>query len=1450
MSEQRRRYNAMYRGGEVGPNAGRPFAEQFGIPESENAVPFDERQERMRRMDATSKSALVRTPVDFPHIIQLARMATNAVIGDRQDADGNELNALERFVEGRYAKENRGKVSQYLDEHAQTFIDQNPEATEEDVNKYIEDITKSEAFHIFENEQLPSFFGALERAGDAIDMHFGAPRDHEKTNQELIGQAVSQVMVPGLGGVNAIGKANKFAKPLIEVLTPVNSAKTAPGYAAAVGFNAAVPALMTYGLDREVDFDEAKTPEEIKAEREEIAVALEETYEDDSSPATAPEYYDVRREQLQQVGTSFSDWGNEILVMLGAGVGAASGIRPSGRAAQSGPTSKITTTDDLPEPMAQSVANTVKGTVDDVGFAVREHSPIEESVRTAYDVGATRGWTTDDPIAARIAKEAFENVTQHSYGQATTQVRNAMEFGVLPGDIETIPIKRMADFRQALQDAGEYDEVMDFLHARTYMQRFRDSNLRPIEEELGQLNTQAQARWAMGDDNSYAQLSKQIAELESRKANLLADADVARWMRALENPPTNPKAREFIEAHDKINADMLRSIEADALMPKTEIEAIRQAHGGTYSPIRVDDLATKTASGEHSPRGMRRLAAKIRHNYLRTTEDPIQDAQGKVVDLSRISKDWNPARNAIDPVDSMMIATERYVRAAQQAQMRRKWWDSIKSRPKGDLDKIGKVVQFNRGRGGIRSLLTPRERSKITQMHVSKGRPDPFENLIEIPAKNDPKGRSFYFRPTKEFRNLKQALTHEPTASIPIMRGVKSLFSFGYVGAVRPLQAIPLALYDTTTPAAARARGQLFGLDWLADVAKKTATGSRLTDRQLQTIQNIPGSNILDSLIGTAVIVPRALQLYMKRNKTRIIQQTMQSVAAESGWMRHMLEIPAYNRWFQGVLDNSVDGFTDSFMKELTRSGAISTTELNRTRRSIIEYNKLMSDIPTKWETTLAPINETWTQYQMMFNSFRDSVRFHYAAVNAARLADRYGGDFSKVPKSKRERLVHDARRISGDQQERAGSKGLQYYTSATPFFNPMLAGAKNVWSRITHDPRVAYTFMTGIVVPQLFTTAYVSNWWDEEAKKWYWSKPAWERATSIMWIRPDIILRRSLGEEIPFDPDYVHQMFTEHTYRPLTTGIMTMFETMGMFGDSTLEGTTDPSGTFTNALAQAFTPLIPPAINFGLYMTTGAQVDLGARMTGRGNVLRMDSDPERAYRPIRENSAIPNHMLETAMLLAGNFGGDLIHALDSGLDNYSDQDELVDSVLNAGKEFSQRSTRTSVQPIPFATGPLANQHANNRYRTNALSKRGYELREVFTLTGGGLERGMVRKSVDIEEPTLATVANMLKQYQKSRTWKQYSERFRDLSDKLKRIDSAKKLDFNLRSKARQAVLEEFEQFQQEQNEWMVGIEEQLHRARGPQGQPLTEEYKALYGEDLNFTNLVDRLTRMRRQQQ
>lgn len=1404
--------------------------------------------EHIRRRDATIISSMVRTPIDFPHIVQLGRMAYHSAFGEQADADGQELSALERFIEGRYASENRGKVRQHLDEKAENFFAQNPEASQEDVEKYLDEITRSEAFHIFEREQLPSFFGTLERWGDNVDMFFGAPRDHEKTNNELITQSVAQVALPVGGAISSLQGVPRALRPLVEIGTPVNSAVTAPGYGAVVGFNAAVPFLMAEGLGREVGFDEAKTPQQV---REEINVGLIETHEDDNDPGKAIDLYPQRKEQLEALNETFIPWQEEILTMLAAGAAGAGGMRPPRKPnvnprKHNEPTSSITSTDDAPEALATSVTQTVKGSVDDVSFAAREFTPIEQSMRTAFGVGPTRGWDVDDGGVARRVRDDTAEITSHGHGQASVAVRSALEFGDLPGNVKVTPINRMVDFRQALQDAGEYEGVMDFIHARTYMSRFHNDKIRPIETELGELRTRADAAWSLGKDNEIKALRQQIAEKEASLATLKAEID-PRWLRALDNPPDGPKARDFIKAHDDIAEGILKSVEADNLLPKRELDMIRAAHDGTYSPIRVDDLAyTTKEGGQVSPRGFRRLAAKVRHHAKRNYDDPILDPDVKSVDLGRVAKNWEPAKNAIDPVDALRISTERFIRAAEQARMRRSWWDKVKNA--GDLDKVGKVKTWKRGKVD-KTLLTPAEKARVRSEAAKAGRSDPFQGLIEIPLKNDDKGRRFYFQPTREFARLPEALTHEGTRSIFIARSVKNLTAFGYVGALRPLQSIPLAWYDTTTPAAARPRGQTFGLDWLADIGTKAVTGQRMTDAQLSRMQQVPFHNVADTLIGAGVIIPRALQLYMKRNKTRIVQQTMQSIAAESGWMKEMMKIPAYNRWFQAAVDNSVDGFTDSFMRELTKSGAMSADELRRSRRSIIEYNRIMGDIPTKIETAIAPANEAWIQYQMMFNSFRDSVRFHYASVNASRLMDRHGGSWDKVPKAKRDKLVNDARILSGDFQERPGSKWIQMYGSTTPFFNPMLAGAKNVWSRITHDPRVAYTFTTGVVVPHLFHTAYMFNWWDEEAREWAASQPAWQRAANITWIRPDIVIRRAMGEEIPFSPDYIFQMMPEHTYRPLIAGISTLLETMGFFGDTTQGGTVDRSGQLGNALAQAFTPMLPPAINIALYATTGAQVDLGARMTGRGNVLRTPNDPERPHIPIREGSEITNMVLEAAGIIAGNVGGDLIHALDTGLDIYSDQDDLVEATIHGGREFAQRSSRTSAQPIPFGTGPLANQHANNKYQSNAVSQRGFELREVFRLVNGGTERGILRKPVDVEEPTLNTVTHYLRTWARSPQSKAFSERYKELSEKLKRIDTVRNVDFNTRSKARQNVLEQLNNFQMDQNRWMVQIEEDMKNLRGPQGMPIEQEYQQMYGEDLSFETLKDRLVKMRRKQ-
>lgn len=1412
--------------------------------------------EHIRRRQATTLSSVVRTPIDFPHIVQLGRMGYHAAFGEQTDADGQGLSALERFLEGRYATENRGKVRQFLDEKAENFFQQNPEATQEEVEKYLDDITRSEAFHIFEREQLPSFFGTLERWGDNVDMLFGAPRDHEKTNNELITQSVAQVATPTGGLLGATSGIPRALRPLVEIATPVNSAATVPGYSAVVGFNAAVPFLMAEGLGREVGFDEAKTPQEV---RQEIDAALVETREDDNDPGKALDLYPERKEQLEAVNQSFAPQLDELLMMLAAGAGGAAGVRPQtpGRApipntnprSQSEPTTSISSTNDLPDPALESIARNVKGSIDDVSFVMREHAALEHATRAAHGVGWQRGWDTADGGLARKVRDKTAKITQHSHGMASTRVRNAMLYGDLPGGVKVTPISRMVDFRQALQNAGEYEEVASFIHARDFMNNYRNAYIRPLETEIGEIRTRLDAAWSMGKDNELKTLRRQLAEKEADLARVQAEVDPA-WLRALENPPTGAKAREFIEAHDNVAQGVLKSMETANLVPRKEIDAIRSAHEGTYTPTRVDDLAYSADGGRMvSPRGFRRAAAKIRQRFLKSYDDPIYDADVKAVELGRVSKDWSPAKNAIDPVEALKLYAERYIRAAEQVQMRRQFWDENKNAP--NLDQVVQKKTWRRGKTE-KTLLTPAEKERIRLENKER---DPFLGLVEIPLKNDPKGRSFYLQPTKEHARLAESLTHEGTRSIPILRSVKNLMSFGLVGAVRPLASIPLAWYDTTTPAAARPRGQIFGLDWVADVAKKAVTGTRMTDEQLSNFQRVPFHNLADTIIGTTVIAPRALQLYMKRNKPRIIQQTMQSIAAESGWMKEAMKVPAYNRFFQAAVDNSIDGFTDSFMREMSKSGMISATEMVQTRRHIAEYNKLMGDIPTKLETSLAPVNETWVQYNTMFDSFRSSVRFHYAAVNAARLADRYGGDWDKVPKAKRDKIFNDARTLSGDMQERPGSKWMQYFSSSTPFFNPMLAGAKNVWSRITHDPRVAYTFMTGVVMPHIFHTAYMYNWWDDEAREWMASQPAWARAASVMWIRPDIVIRRAMGEDIPFSPDYIFQMMHEHTYRPLITGISTLMETLGFYGDTTLGGSVQspahlgPGGQVANAMAQAFTPMMPPAVNAALYATTGASVDLASRVTGFGNVINMPNDEERPHTPMREGSEITNMILEAAGIIAGNFGGDLIHSLDTGLQTYSDQDSLVEATIYAGREFAQRSSRTSAQPVPFATGPLANQHANNRYQHNAISQKGFEMREVFRLVDGGTERGLLRKPVEVEEPTLKTITHYLRTWNRSPQRKAFTERYKELDEKLKRIDRVRSVDFNTRSKARQAVLEQLNEFQLDQNRWMVQIEEDMKNLRGPQGMPIEQEYQQMYGEDLSFETLKDRLTKMRRRQ-
>jgi hypothetical protein len=1331
--------------------------------------------------------------------------------------EAEEVPFVEAFAGGRYRPGGYKEVQEDLQRKVDEFRAANPNATPEEITAAGKRYETSPEHIAFQRERYPvQAYGINEQIADRIDRLMGVPSDTLKTNEEMALQAGTQAATP-LGLAKTIGKLPLAARAIAGFLAPGSEAKTAAGLATSGGVAGSLVEGVQHLLGRDVKPEEYTQAEaDIEAKKQAALEAL--NREPPSPPAVhLPEINQAEQlpptdvQQAHEDGEkAVSDYSSIIpaaptLAMFGAIGASLAGIRPkiAARAAQTAPS-------------ISSGPTTIKPKIDptvaqSINYAFDERAPITRNVYKA---------TGDREDAYNFSREIGTN----SPAAAGLSRQNYAQWGWF-GDQQVVAPSTLHSVQQKLQDTGKWAETAEYLHARTELTS-RKAKINNSMDEINQItadirskNAEMQAALQRSDRQAAAQANTDMQDLIEKQNKLydprlqLRDRSTQELETIVNNGVSDPLAQRYIKGFDDNVAAQPRQLVKDELMESDVVARINARHAGTYAPQQEDPLG--------GTRGVKRFVRSL-WKSADILEDPKAGGNMRLNPFFRRSLDEDDAQqiqNLLNPHDAFLRSSSNIINWREGELYKRRIVEKMMNSPNKD-----EVMEFYKDKSGRTAFSEDQARVFIDRNFVTD------DNYIPVRLSGNGGKVSFVkFYDSQLHTSLQaKAMSASVGATLKHMlqRGATGTFQLGFAPMSTTLENVGIQL--------ARGRGSVGTIDYLAYRGAK-ALGADIPESVVSGIGTI--TKPLDLFVTQAETMLKSMELFWKMNRVRFADNLVKGLESDTGWAGMALKQPEFRAWAAKWAPNVIDTFQDTLEGTLFNGKGMS---FNNLARNLEHTNTIIdmvdSSIPGgKYARVLgSAVAEPFAQMKLFVTAYRDSAKYLYAARNMAYQELRHGGP---VPKDVVDKIVNDTRTLTGDYSKRMGSHYGRAWDDNIPYFRVLVQSTKNFAQRVTTDPRLAAAVITGLVMPKIAFELQMSSW-DKEAYDWYYRqlRPG-DRAAFVGFVRPDIAARKLAGEQIPFHPSYIYQLYTPQESRPLVEAVTQGFRGLGMFNEGQKDKQADTSGFMQvrEALKQSLGIGVPPLLGATL-APAGVRLEPGNIFTDE-KIVNPDRNEDRANKALAASSNITNGASNFVGSLFGTIGRNVMQGFASAENIYAKDSNLWDAVTGGVGEAARRTLSSKVQPAPFVSIPGFNDMVLRRYRNTGASGEYFKMREAFQASGG---RG--QKSFKPEDPVLAFTADELRRAGSSPEAKDYSARYKELDSELKAVENNRNIPYYQRQQMQQENLKKLQELTLEQNRWMLKQEKMIGNLMTSDGDTLKQVYKAKFGADFSLKDYAKQM--------
>ena len=1007
-----------------------------------------------------------------------------------------------------------------------------------DFNEIYDEVGKSPEFKAFEEPRIPVARRYTDQAANAIDRSVGAPLDEDKTTAEKVLTGGVQALIPTSFINTATKNLPAAGRWGVDLLAPGTSHFTRGGVAA----NAGIGAAITTGAD--AYFGNENNPEEaIPPTTSEMPVApplppqrpvVLDSHDADETSTKLAEIA-TTHPLMQQVGLA--------AIAFGAAVGGKQAAKTAAKTAAKQSAQDI---------FAQTVKNAEKsGGAFSAGGVPHEGPDVKKPRRASItnELAPGRQLMTQLTDDRRAADAAVNSWSQHMRSNAT----NAVEAWKTQGIMENMPEgvmseKRMRMLEDQFHRNDELQGFNDWMIQRSVLER-RDNALKKAEYDL-YLNTEAQ-RVAMTEKNFNklqklqdkkhdinARIQAHKNDLESHRGpmSLIPTDQMRRIVNAGNENPRWVKAAH--EVFEKLAEQQLRFGSRSGLIEKNMAGTLRDLH--TKHVFLQDDK-----HGGGTP--LARFKSKVQSKFL-THDNPFGDDAQYAASMfpMKASKlpTLHPVNTPVNPFDAASRSTENLIRHHYRNQFKKNVIADLLAAQESAIKagRAGAAEAIETFTNNGKTTFSPAQIKKLTRKQVVD--PTKWVDVLE-------NGRIKLYRfPNHPY--MHSMLAQAPSVTVPIVRGFNRFWRMSTTGSGNLGFLERNLLMETKGFNAKRPHGSLYGADYLVH------RGASMLPQKLQDVLAPIRTPVLTAVragipaaidpIPYAMNLVNGIHLWATQNNAWIARAITDGLAMDEGFFAAMAKNPAGRKYLEAIAMNSAKAFEDSFAATMFHSRAVDLAVMRNMHGRGREMDSFFNARMPRWARYLAsPMYVGVQQYRFFVNSMQEAAKVAYGYRNWEALRDPKTG---KVSAADAKKLFADIRTTSsGDLVVLPGNPVMQGVASTFPFTNVVLRSAGSMVQRL-RDPRVQALFVSGVILPKLYSE-YAMNHWDAAAADYYNNEmPTWKRAAFYTIPSPETIFRTQvLREKVPFSKDAIWEIQVLPDFRPYTEAILQAVKGLGLLG-------------------------------------------------------------------------------------------------------------------------------------------------------------------------------------------------------------------------------------------------------------------------------------------------------------
>jgi hypothetical protein len=1144
------------------------FIEKFGY-DPDTAVADEQPQEGeglLKRYGRAAAVGAATIPTDLLALPDIVYQGGKALVsGDKP--------FMEQFGENIQVEGAADNVRKHLTDIVTAWQQQNPQLSQQDIERGLEDYQKTKEFEDFKNEQLKGGAWLATTAKNTVRKFLGDTRTEEQRPwTESVAEIAGGAIVPGTAATKAASaltrgvvesalassKLARGAARTVEVLTPLTTPYT-PGN---IALNTAVGTGIDQALRVAQGKESAFTPKDedtagvgtlatiagggaaaaafIGAVRGKSNVALQASQTRKALEAHPP--VDIRVPAEPKTGQA----GIESTVEQ-----------------QLNPPSYIEQQPWYKRPM-QRLANQFVDQGAGLDAVIRQERGYAEAQRFEGIRTTNTGAVLNDTVYANTNTSLRDLV--HAVDQLAPEERRAVQAGMQMssyaahlGVVEQTTLDRLSALQQRLNKASNN------------LQRSR------IQKEFDQL-TNDYSRFKLDDPSARPMLPE------------LPMAQVKAIAKAFEND-TTPGVVKVREALKAWGDEMLKLQVQEGKMSAAYAASLR-SRNPYYVPVINDPLKGAT--------GFNRLYKSITESITRRMSKQSEGTGGAVLretPIQELSKEIPaPRTNALapesrvttplHPLSSIRFYTERAYRDVAHTHMRNEYLRTLAKLPDGKdtafvRDGHMRVVRFTApGSGGRFSNKTWHAADELGSPLVREA----AESPRVVPEWQNGRVRLW------EFGDLEHAamLRAEPVVLNGLMKALNTtsrFFKFFTTGKGNPVFAVKGALYDLTigllTHSANRAFGPLStGLRHILPESLARHTIGRIPD---PTAIAAPVYHAMRSVIDTTV--------------NYVAHATAQTLARENAAFGAMRQVLGPKLWNDVVAASTkVALWTDNFKTmQLMRAGVAHGVT------AVDDISKVRGAWAISVDSIPKPLRAAWQFYGDLVNSIYLAPKRMFYTENYGLLYRKYNGN---IPKQALDQLIHETRTIGGDMSKIPASKLMRDAEMIFPYLTQTKLGTYHLYRNMFHPQLAQYVLpRMAIAMYGVGASYYMMTYWDEGSREEFWKRMAdYERWRVLFLPTPQLATMWARGERPAYDRSLVHKLTLPPDIAPIVAGTAAFMQSLGMLPADALPKPISKS--LPNVLLDSLTPAMPPALQ-ALLGAFGYKLDPQSADTRGGNWIR-----------------------------------------------------------------------------------------------------------------------------------------------------------------------------------------------------------------------------------------------------